>query len=150
MQGKKSLTEARLHEALNRLLNGKPTRVKTTGKLTLNKINNEAGLGNSYVHKFHDFIAYANPIIAEFNEEKRKLVEEGFSISDIQLTELEKLKAEKKRERQLKEKYKHERDDARKAKVELEALNNSLMFRLYELQEELAHIKGTVIEKNLS
>ncbi|NMU85512.1 hypothetical protein HKB16_21925, partial [Vibrio parahaemolyticus] len=37
--------EEKLHKALARLHNGKPLRTKAKGRLTLNKINNEAGLG---------------------------------------------------------------------------------------------------------
>lgn len=35
MSGDRSLTEARLHEALDRLLKGNPRHVKASGKLTL-------------------------------------------------------------------------------------------------------------------
>lgn len=58
---------------------------------------------------------------------------------------IDKLKSEKNKEQRLKEKYRHERDDARKVQSELEVINNTLMFRLYELQEEVLHIKGAVI-----
>ncbi|EDM64706.1 hypothetical protein PE36_22625, partial [Moritella sp. PE36] len=49
------LTEARLRDALQRLLDGVPTKTKAAGLLTLNKVNKEAGLGHSYIHKFTDF-----------------------------------------------------------------------------------------------
>ena len=51
---KKKITEARLREAINRLIEGKPEKVKPSGKITLNRINNEAGLSASYIHKFPD------------------------------------------------------------------------------------------------
>lgn len=141
MASKREITEARLREALQRLLDGCPVRTKPTGKLTLNKVNNEAGLGNSYIHKFPDVVEYANPIINTYNKAKRKLIEDGLPTSTMVLSEVEKLRIDKKREERLKEQYRQGRDDARKAKTELEALNNTLMFRVYELQEELRHYK---------
>ena len=146
MSRSRNLTESKLHEALNRLLQGQHKRVKFKGKLTLNKVNNEAGLGNSYVHKFPDFVEYAKPVIEDYNNNWQQSMEEGISVDEVPVSEFDKLKSEKLREKNLKEKYKQERDDAVKAKVELEAINNTLMFRLYELQEELSSLKNTVVE----
>ncbi|MGN5050252.1 hypothetical protein ACTG1T_07080 [Aeromonas veronii] len=99
----KELTESRLHAALNRLLEGKPVKVKATGKLTLNKINNEAGLGNSYIHKFPDFLKYANPIIEEHNVNREKTMATGLDIDiEVPLPELDRLKSELARERKFK------------------------------------------------
>jgi len=146
MSRDRNITESRLHEALNRLLQGQPKRVKFKGKLTLNKINNEAGLGNSYVHKFPDFVEYAKPIIDDYNNNFQQSLEDGFSVDEIAISEVDKLKSDKLREERLKIRYRQERDDAVKAKVELEVINNTLMFRLFELQEELASLKGTIVK----
>jgi hypothetical protein len=146
MSRDRNLTESKLHEALNRLLQGQPTRINFKGKLTLNKVNNEAGLGHSYVYKFSAFLKHAEPIIANYNNNWHQSMEEGISVDEVPVSELDKLKSEKLREKRLKEKYKKERDDAVKAKVELEAVNNTLMFRLYELQEKLSSLKNTVVE----
>jgi len=134
---KRELTEARLREALQRLLDGRPTKTRGDGLLTLNKINKEAELGNSYIHKFPDFVVYAKPIIEEHNTAKSKLLNDDFSLTEVKLTEAERFRAELNRERRLKERYRQERNDARKAKEELETLNNTLMYRLFELQQEL-------------
>ncbi|MCV6039105.1 hypothetical protein OFP00_39095, partial [Escherichia coli] len=42
------------------------------------------------------------------------------------------------REKELKEEYRRERDEALAINTELETLNKSLMFRIYELQEQLS------------
>lgn len=128
---------ARLRAALERLISGKPERVSPSGKLTLNRINNEAGLGHSYIHKFGDFIKYeANPAIESFNANynpiKAKLLQ-----NKVEPTETEKLKHKLKKETALKEQYRQERDDLQIINKELETQNSSLMFRLYELQEQL-------------
>ena len=133
---KKVITEARLEEALERVLSGCPIRVKPEGTLTLNKVNKEARLSHSYVHKFKEFVERATPKIDTFNKTKKQAIE-GMDLGEAELTEVEKLKADLKREKALKEKYRSERDDAKTAQKEMEALNATLMFRLYELQEEL-------------
>ena len=144
MSQSKLLTESRLHEALQRLLKGDNYRVARGGRLTLNKINNEAGLSNSYIHKFPDFVLYAKPIIEEFNYSQKKLFEDTDLSNNCRSSEIEILKVEIARERRLKIRYRKERDDALKIKCELEALNNTLMYRVYELQDELMTEKGII------
>ncbi|EMJ7093195.1 hypothetical protein V7942_003839 [Vibrio parahaemolyticus] len=132
--------EEKLKKALERLQAGKPVRTKAKGRLTLNKINNEAGLGRSYIHKFKDFIKKdADPAIEEYNgalddpEKSEQMDSESEDISEI-----DKLRAELNRERELKVEYRRERDEAIAINTELETLNKSLMFRVYELQEQLS------------
>ncbi|MFW1429729.1 hypothetical protein ACEV94_02280 [Vibrio parahaemolyticus] len=128
----------RFQSALDRLLDGKPERVKASGRLTLNKINREAGFGQSYIHKFKKFIEeIANPAIEKYNREldnpqspQKETSEQG------DMSEIDKLRAELEREKELKDKYRKELNDVKKINKELETLNKSLMFRVYELQEE--------------
>ncbi|WHT04836.1 hypothetical protein [Vibrio parahaemolyticus] len=128
----------RFQSALDRLLDGKPERVKASGRLTLNKINREAGFGQSYIHKFKKFIEVtANPAIEKYNREldnpqspQKETSEQG------DMSEIDKLRAELEREKELKDKYRKELNDVKKINKELETLNKSLMFRVYELQEE--------------
>lgn len=134
---KRELTKSRLQEALQRLLIGFPKRTKSSGKITLNKINKEAGLGNSYIHKFPDFIGSAKPQIDEFNKNRNAQLEGGVILPTVNLTPEESLKADLKRQTNLKEKYRQERDDYKKARVDLEVLCNTLMFRNHELQQDL-------------
>lgn len=139
----RAVTEARLEEALKRLLNGAPVRIKKGGKLTLNKVNKEAGLGHSYVHKFPEFVARATPQIDEYNKYAHK-IETGMELDDSSLDEVSRLKLQLKKEKRLKEQYRTERDNAIVIQKELETLNSTLMFRVYELQEEARH--GRVIQ----
>jgi hypothetical protein len=136
MKSKES-TVGRLRAALERLVTGKPLKVKLQGRLTLNKINNEAGLGNSYIHKFTDFVKNeAKPAIEEYNSNydpiKAKLLE-----NEVKLTDVEKIKAKLKKEVALKERYRKERYELNAINKELETKNSTLMFRLYELQEQI-------------
>ena len=138
----RNTTQARLEAALKRLLDGKPERVKKAGKLSLNRINNEAGLGHSYIHKFEDFVERAKPLIKEFNQNYDPVLDVSANDKN-NLTAVEVLKCKLKKERELKEKYRKERDDAIVALKEIEKLNSTLMFRVYELQD-IARINDLV------
>ncbi|HAS8621966.1 hypothetical protein ACS86_00700 [Vibrio alginolyticus] len=132
----------RLQDALDRLLVGKPERVKATGRITLNKINREAGFGQSYIHKFKSFINdVANPAIKKYNKNlgKSDLVSQSTTPSSEDMSVVDKqdkLKKDLEREINLKEKYRKERDALKVKLREQEAKNNILMYRVYELQEE--------------
>ncbi|ODW12899.1 hypothetical protein BBL81_04900 [Vibrio parahaemolyticus] len=130
--------EGLLVNAFQRLLDGKPLHVKATGKLTLNRINNEAQLGNSYVHKFKEFVAYAKPVIDEYNLNRDKAMTTGLDIElDAPLPELDRLKQQLKKANELKDKYRIQRDNAIEARKQLEAENARLRFRVFDLQKEL-------------
>jgi hypothetical protein len=136
----RNITLGRLEAALKRLESGSPKRVKPGGKLSLNKINNEAGLGHSYIHKFTDFVRdEASSRIKAYNEKLDALTSNGNVVENngVELSSVDRLKADFKREKGLKDKYRKERDDAIECRKELEKLNVSLMFRLYELQNEI-------------
>lgn len=137
--------EGLLVNAFQRLLDGKQLHVKATGKLTLNRINNEAQLGNSYVHKFKEFVAYAKPVIDEFNLNRDKAMITGLDIEiDVPLSEIDKLKAQLKKAEELKDKYRVERNNAIEARKQLEAENATLRFRVFDLQQELLEQNSVV------
>jgi cell shape-determining protein MreC len=130
---------SKLNAALKRLIEGKPVRVKAKGLLTLNKINNEVGFGASYIHhaKFAAWVKQTgNPAIKKFAEEYDPLKFE-LANGKEDLTKVEVLKAKLKKEQQLKEKYRLERDEAISKEKLVKKLNNDLMFRVYELQEKV-------------
>jgi len=135
MSGDKTLTEERLHAALKRLLKGKPIHVKAKGKLTLNKINNEAKLGNSYVHKFPDFVLYARPEISKYNLDRENATELDIEIG-APLSEVDSLRAKLNKAEELKKKYRLECDNANAALKKVEAKYAELLYRTYELQEK--------------
>lgn len=142
------MTEARFRAAFKRLLNGNPTHTKASGKLTYNKINNEAGAGHSYINKpcFEKFRDEVKDEIDSYNSKKNKALEGGVVLPEIKLTTEEALRRELKREIGLKNKYKQERDDAKAAKELLESMHNTLLFRIHDLQEELRPMKVVPIK----
>lgn len=137
MSRDKQITEARLYEALQRLLDGQQRHVKRNGRLTLNKINTEAQLGNSYIHKFSDFVEHAKPLIKKYNDKRERLMVVGLDIEiNTSLSEVDKLKSELQRERALKQKYRKERDNALQARSLLEQAYSELVKRVADLQDE--------------
>lgn len=140
-----STTEARLHEALNRLLENKPTKVKAKTKLTLNKINKEAGLGNSYIHRFPEFMKYAKPLMDVYNLTREKVIENGLGIDAIaSLSETNNAESDLARERRLKNKYRQERNSAIEARKLMESKYYEVVFKLLSVQKDLASYRSTV------
>jgi len=143
MSDKTLLTEGRLREALQRLLDGNPRNVKAKGKLTLNRINNEAGLGNSYIHNknFKDFVEYAKPIIAEYNSQIDNMITASVDISaensDDNLSELERCRIKLAREKRLKEEYRQSAQDKDFQLKDMTNRYNTMLFRVQELQDEV-------------
>ncbi|MEZ8927873.1 hypothetical protein AB6D87_24580 [Vibrio lentus] len=143
---------ARLNASLERLVNGKPKRVKLKGRLTLNKINNEAGFGSSYIHnkRFSDWVEQtAKPAIEKFEKEYDPLKFE-LAGSKEELTEIDLLKRKLKKEQELKVKYRIERDEAVLKEKMAKKLANDLMFRVYELQDEVRMGDVVSITRNKS
>ncbi|MBO0180625.1 hypothetical protein J0682_27045, partial [Vibrio parahaemolyticus] len=89
-------------------------RTKAKGRLTLNKINNEAGLGRSYIHKFKEFVDnVANPAIEAYNETlDTPKPSEIDKASTEDMSEIDRLKDELRKQIELKEAYRTERDEA--------------------------------------
>jgi len=127
----KLVTEERLKAALERLLAGKPERINNVGKLSLNKINNEAGLGHSYIHKFEDFVRdIAKPAIEAFNANYDPLKTEHESKKSHGLNDIEILKARIDKEIRLKELYRKERDELKFINKNLEQQNSRVRLRV--------------------
>lgn len=106
----------------------------------MNKINKEAGLSHSYINKFKDFVTKeAEPAIEAFNSNYDPLAEQLKSGMTKSLSDIDKLRAKLKKEVALKEQYRKERDDSDVARKLLEKQISTLMFRVYELQDELRH-----------
>ncbi len=140
-----SKAEGVLVNALQRLLDGKPLHVKATGKLTLNRVNNEALFGNSYIHKFKAFVSYARPIIDEYNLIRDRAMKIGLKLEpDTPLSDLDKLKLELKKTRELKDRYRLERNNALEARKQLESENAKLRFRVFDLQQTLSNENSVV------
>jgi hypothetical protein len=143
-------TEIKFREALCRLLAGESIRTKPTGKITFNKINNEAGAGHSYINKacFKELREDEfQQQIDRYNNIKSDAMEGGGVLPELNLSTEEVLRRELKREIDLKVRYRQERDDARKDSKLSESERNTLLFRIHDLQEQLRPLNVVSINK---
>jgi hypothetical protein len=99
-------TLQRLKEALNRLKEGKPEHTKADGKISILRINDEAGLSRGAIYYYKNFVKQAKAEIRIYNESKQTLdVIDGL---EPRYGELERLRQSRNKEKQLKEKYREE------------------------------------------
>ncbi|GHX20455.1 hypothetical protein N5094_07135 [Shewanella putrefaciens] len=126
------VTLSELNSSLERLLSGNPERTKPDGRISIKRINDEAGLSRGAIYYYKDFIETAKKAIEKHKSDK---VEGADSVTA--LTPEQKLKQQMDKEKRLKEDY---RDQARGLEGLNDALviqNVSLAFRCMELQHEL-------------
>jgi hypothetical protein len=137
---KKQITEGRLRAALDRLLAGKPEKVPTNGKLSIKRVNDEAGLSRSYIYKFPEIVDEAEKAIAEYIKEHgenyaQELVEVGEDENRI-----EKLKRQLATETRLKKEYKQQRDNIKTAADLIAQREATLAYRVFELEQEILQL----------
>lgn len=68
-------TVLRLKAALERLLSSTPERTKADGRISISRINQEAGLSQGAIYYYKDFVAEANDFIDKHKakqQEQRK------------------------------------------------------------------------------
>jgi len=129
-------TEQLLRDALSRLLAGNPINTKKDGKISPNRINQEAGLTLStiYYSKYEAFLKGAKLDIKAYNDEKAQgNLEEEFDAEEVKIN---KLRAELKNEKKLKDKYRNGLNDQKLLNDEVVIENASLAFRLFELSDQ--------------
>lgn len=90
-------------EAITRLLRGESRR--TDGRLTLTNLAAEAGLTRQQVHR--------TGLVDRWNRLKAEREEADGAPADANLAEITRLKELLAREREIKDRYRHERDEAR-------------------------------------
>jgi hypothetical protein len=127
-------TEDKLESALTRLLEGKPQRTKSDGKVNMLRINNEAGLSKGGINYYGEFKKRAEVRIAL--HKKNQIHEQIAEEMSHEETKIEKLKHERNTEKRLKLKYKEDRDNQKILTDEVIKENASLVNRLYELEAE--------------
>ncbi|MGE6416208.1 hypothetical protein ACQKDY_00535 [Alteromonas macleodii] len=125
--GKKEETLQFLEDALDRLVRGKPINTPNDGRISINRIREEARLGSGSVYYYKDFIAKAKKVI----EENKTTLREGAQVSE--LSDIQRLRKERDKERELKKKYKDELDEANASVLKAMAENVRTEHELYEL-----------------
>ncbi|HHA1179536.1 TPA: hypothetical protein ACOEEO_002061, partial [Enterobacter asburiae] len=98
-------TIIRLERALERLLNGVPERTPHDGRVSLSRINQEAGLSSGGIYYYDEFVQKAKRAIHE-----RKL-DNAVSTIESGKASVDKMRVQRDKERELKERYRTQRDD---------------------------------------
>lgn len=145
---KKAITEAKLEQALERLVQGIPERTKPDGKISISRINSEAGLSSGSVYYYKNFLKKARSVISDIKSKQNS------SSNAVSQSTLAKLRAERDKEKELKVKYRNQRDSIKKFADCFVQENAKLNFSLYEalsridqLENELSSHKVTSISK---
>lgn len=131
-------TIARLEQALERLLDGKPERTPNDGRLSLSRINKEAGLSSGGIYYYDDFVQKAKRVIHE-----RKLDASISSVISSKVT-VDKIKAQRDKERELKERYRSQRDSIKEFCDQVIAKNAQLEFALFEALDKIETLEREV------
>lgn len=133
-----NLTVQRLEAALERLINGKPERTLNDGRISLSRINKEAGLSSGGIYYYAEFVDKARKEI-----EKHKSQKSGCSSKSNKIS-IDKLRAQRDKERELKERYRSQRDEIKKFCDQVVAHNANLEFSLYEALERIDALEAEV------
>ncbi|MGQ7263570.1 hypothetical protein [Vreelandella sp. V005] len=130
------ITKQRLEDALQRLIDGNPERTPNDGKLNLSRINKEAGLSSGGIYYYSDFVEKARKEINSLKTKNASLTYKAGKIS------IDRLRAQRDKERELKERYRLQRDDIKKFCDQVIARNANLEFSLYEALEEIEALQA--------
>ena len=143
------VTEERLNQALDRLLQGVPENTKPDGKINLKRINDEAKLSSGSIYYYKEFLEKARQVIADrkFSNDKGYSPNKG---------EIAKLRSERDKQKELKVKYRDQRDNIKNFADGVVNENAKLHFALYEsqnrveqLEKELTKTKVTKISRKV-
>lgn len=137
-------TVIRLKMALNRLLQGKPELTKADGRISISRINKEAGLSQGAIYYYKEFVHEAKQTIS--NHKQNVSVQHHTEAQPNTPDPLGRLRQSVQDESRLKYKYREQRDDFKASMDELVKENVSLAFRALELEDENRQLsKGKVI-----
>ncbi len=129
-RGKETLI--RLEQALERLVEGKPLKTKSDGRINLKRINDEAGLSSGGIYYYSSFVEIANQKIQSI-----KQIVVGDKRAQSKRSE-QKLREQRDKEKQLKERYKAQRDQIKIFSNQVIAHNAQLEFTLFEALEKVS------------
>ncbi|UQI38943.1 hypothetical protein [Vreelandella venusta] len=132
------ITKQRLEDALQRLIDGNPERTPNDGKLNLSRINKEAGLSSGGIYYYDDFVERAR---REIDKHKSRI---STSSSTKVKISVDRVRAQRDKERELKERYRSQRDDIKKFCDQVIARNANLEFSLYEALERIDALEAEV------
>ncbi|BBS86625.1 hypothetical protein [Aeromonas media] len=143
MNARAQTTEQRLRNALQRLLDGRPERTKADSKISLSRINKEAGCSHGLIYKYPEVISEAKLAIEQHKtNQQRSSIQENRSAGSSRET---RLKADRDKQEKLKCDYRAQRDNLQVLADNAVKRENELLFRCHELLLELNFINNTKV-----
>ena len=133
-------TELRLQNALDRLLAGTPERTKADGRISIKRINDEAGLSRGAIYYYKEFVEMAKVKIAEYQAQKEKSAS-ATEPAPAKISTTAKINHEKK----LKDNYREQLALEKQANDLILQMNVRMAYRCLELEKEVS----TLNEKNI-
>lgn len=133
---KSALTRIKIEEALSRILQGKPTVVSPTQKLSIKAVEEEAGLGSGAIYYYKDIVnkIKENHLKSGGNTKKTNLYEEKI------LNLRERLNKEIK----LKEKYRIQAEDLKQQLSAMAGQHNQLALTIQQYQYKIIELQHTL------
>ncbi|HIF9153711.1 TPA: hypothetical protein ACX6SN_001448 [Photobacterium damselae] len=141
-RGKETLI--RLEQALQRLIDGNPIKTRPDGRISLKRINDEAGLSSGGIYYYSSFVETAKKMI--------ELSRQQDSTGKIKVNNerLNKLREQREKEKALKEKYREQRDQIKIFCDQVVAHNAQLEFTLFEALEKISYLEQELASYKVS
>ena len=117
-------TEARIEAALQRIIDGKPQRIDKSKKLSVSAVQKEAGLGQGSIYYYPALVDKIKRLIIETKAKD--------SLDDKPKNDVARLRAEKKKEIQVKENYRDQVDALKDKLKQAAADHHRLAYMIYE------------------
>ena len=132
-----------LKAAFQRLKNGLPIRTKNDGKISLHRINSEAGVSRGAIYYYCDFITETKKEILELEKEGKENVHQSKTDIETKFEErLKKLRKSRDNEKRLKDKYRAEAKQYQDFADGIAKINTTLAFKCLELQNQLEQLNN--------
>lgn len=131
------ITLQRLESALQRLTEGTPERTPNDGKISISRINEEAGLSAGAIYYYKAFIEKARQVIAAIKSSNQ-------SQPTAKKVTVENIRNQRDDEKRLKEKYRAQRDEIKLFCDQVVAKNANLEFALFEALERIQQLEEEI------
>ena len=140
LQYMNEFTEQRLENALDRLLAGTPEKTKADGRISIKRVNDEAGLSRGAIYYYKDFVEKAKIKIAEFKKNKVKSAPDN-EPAPVKISATTKINHEK----ELKDNYREQLALEKQSTDMLLQMNITMAYRCLELEKEVTTLNKTNI-----
>lgn len=132
------LTIVRLEQALQRLLDGNPKRTQNDGRLSLSRVNKEAGLSSGGIYYYNDFVEKVRKKIHEIKLDN--------SMSDLSVGKVsaDKMRTQRDKERDLKVRYRDQRNNIKDFCNQVISNNAKLEFALFEALDKIDKLEEII------